>query len=274
MNAPPFGMHGGRAKAVEFDHVAKTWPRKNDVGTQAIAEVSFGIETGEFVSIVGPSGCGKSTLLNMAAGFITPTSGEVRVYGGPVTGIPERLGYIFQKDTCLPWCTVRQNIAVGMRFTGVARARIDQKIEQLLTLTNLAAFAHHYPYQLSGGMRRRVNLAMSLACEPKVLLLDEPFGALDTHTKTHLHNQLLQIKRELGQTIVLVTHDLDEAVTLSDRIVALSSAPSRVALIEPVEIPHPRDVFTVRETEQFSRHFLRVWRILGREFKSVAPENH
>src|SRR5262249_52170728 len=151
-----------------------------NIGTKAIADVSFAIGPGEFVSIVGPSGCGKSTLLNMVAGFVAPTSGHVRVNNEPVKGIPKKLGYIFQKDTCLPWCTVRQNIAVGMRFMKAGRGQIMRKTEHLLVLTNLTAFANHYPYQLPGGMRRRVNLAMSLACEPKVLLLDEPFGALDT----------------------------------------------------------------------------------------------
>ena len=161
-----------------------------------MGEVSLAIGAGEFVSIVGPSGCGKSTLLNMIAGFLPPTAGEIRVDGQRVNGqVPPRLGYIFQKDTLLPWFSVRKNVALGLKFQGVAPDRIASRVAELLELGHLADFADAYPHQLSGGMRRRVALLMSLAVEPRILLLDEPFGALDTHTKTHLHRELIEIWR-------------------------------------------------------------------------------
>jgi NitT/TauT family transport system ATP-binding protein len=257
--------------AINCENLAKVYFAKGRE-TWAIGDVSLRIQPGEFVSIVGPSGCGKSTLLNIIAGFLPPSSGMVGVNGTPVQGIPEGLGYIFQKDTVLPWYTVRQNIGVGMSFRRASRSEIATKTESLLALANLSSFSEHYPYQLSGGMRRRVNLLMSLACDPKVLLLDEPFGALDTHTKTHLHQVLIEIWRKLGQTIVLVTHDLDEAVTLSDRVIVLSRPPSRVLLDEPITMPHPRDVFAVRQTEAFSRHFHNIWSVLGEEFRSTSSD--
>jgi NitT/TauT family transport system ATP-binding protein len=237
----------------------------------AIGSVSIVIEPGQFVSIVGPSGCGKSTLLNLIAGFITPTAGTVIVSGAPVTSqIPQNLGYIFQKDTLLPWFTVHQNIAVGPRFRGRDPRAIEQRVAELLEIAKLSKWADAYPHQLSGGMRRRVALLMSLACDPQILLLDEPFGALDTHTKTHLHKELLEIWSRSKQTMVLVTHDLDEAITLSNRVVVLSSPPSRVLLDEIITIPHPRDVFSVRESQEFLDHYHSIWQILGREFRHSA----
>jgi NitT/TauT family transport system ATP-binding protein len=143
-------------------------------------------------------------------------------------------------------------------------------VAELLQLGHLEGFGNAYPHQLSGGMRRRVALLMSLAVEPRILLLDEPFGALDTHTKTHLHKELMEIWRKLGQTVVMVTHDLDEAITLSDRVIVLSSPPSTVLLDEPILIPHPRDVFTLRETAAFVSHFQRIWSVLGRQFRNAA----
>jgi NitT/TauT family transport system ATP-binding protein len=257
---------------IEVDRVGQVYLTKTRE-IWAIGEVSTTIRKGEFVSIVGPSGCGKSTLLNIMAGFIAPTRGEVRVGGVKVDRkIPAGLGYIFQKDTVLAWYRVRDNIALGLRYRGARADEINAKVESLLALGNLQGFGDVYPYQLSGGMRRRVALLMTLACDPSILLLDEPFGALDTHTKTLLHRELIDIWRKMGQTIVLVTHDLDEAVTLSDRVIVLSTPPSRVILDHRVDIPHPRDVFTVRESEAFAHHFQTIWRVLGEQFKHAGVE--
>jgi NitT/TauT family transport system ATP-binding protein len=223
------------------------------------------------VSIVAPPGCGKSTLLTMKTGFLPPTTGRIVVDGRGVDGqVPPALGYIFQKDTLLPWFSVRKNVALGLKFQGVPAARIASRVAELLELGHLTAFADAFPHQLSGGMRRRVALLMSLAVEPRILLLDEPFGALDTHTKTHLHRELMEIWRKLGQTVVLVTHDLDEAILLSDRVVVLSGPPSRVLLDERIAIPHPRDVFTLRETPQFVTHVQSLWSVLGQQFRAAA----
>ena len=198
----------------------------------------------------------------------------MRVGGVKVEGrIPPGLGYIFQKDTVLPWYRVRDNIALGLRYRGKSAKEVEDKVAALLALGNLQGFGDVYPHQLSGGMRRRVALLMTLACDPRILLLDEPFGALDTHTKTLLHKELIEIWRKMRQTIVLVTHNLDEAVTLSDRVLVLSSAPSRILLDHRVDIPHPRDVFTVRETPAFAHHFGTLWKVLGEQFKQTGVED-
>ncbi|MEO6984254.1 MAG: ABC transporter ATP-binding protein [Paralcaligenes sp.] len=255
---------------IDLKNVGKTY-QTDEASTWAIGDVSLHIASGEFVSIVGPSGCGKSTLLNMIAGFLAPTSGSITVDGQAVEGrIHPSLGYIFQKDTLLPWYTVQKNVALGLRFQGVPEERVRSRVAELLELGHLSPFASSYPYQLSGGMRRRVALLMSLAVEPRILLLDEPFGALDTHTKTHLHRELMDIWRKLGQTAVMVTHDLDEAITLSDRVIVLSSPPSHVLQDERIHIAHPRDVFSLRETPQFLAHFQSIWSVLGQQFRAVA----
>jgi NitT/TauT family transport system ATP-binding protein len=260
---------------IELDGISKVYgsgPQR----VPAIGHVSFSVEAGEFVSIVGPSGCGKSTILNMIAGFLPPTSGSVTVAGVPVTPgkVPPGLGYIFQKDTVLPWLTVGDNIGLGLRYRGKPRAEIDRKVKDLLAMAGLSGYDSLYPHQLSGGMRQRVALLMTLACDPTVLLLDEPFGALDTHTKIVLHKELLDIWRRLKQTIVMVTHDLDEAVTLSERVIVLSSPPSQIVLDHKVTIPHPRDVFSVREQESFARNVQAVWHVLGDEFRRNQAFDH
>ncbi len=256
---------------IEIEHLAKVYLTRTKK-VWAIGDVSFRVNKGEFVSLVGPSGCGKSTILNIIASFLGATEGKIRVNGSPVKEgkIPAGLGYIFQKDTVLPWYTVRKNIGLGLRYRGVSEIRIEEKIDSLLQLAGLHGYGDVYPHQLSGGMRQRVALLMTLACEPQILLLDEPFGALDTHTKVLLHRELLDIWGKLGQTVVLVTHDLDEAISLSDRVIVLSSPPSSVILDHKVDIPRPRDVFTIRETEAFAEHSKVVWRVLGREFKHTG----
>ncbi len=257
---------------IEIDRVGQVYLTKTRE-IWAIGEISATIGAGEFVSIVGPSGCGKSTLLNIIAGFTAPTTGSVRVAGAKVDRkIPPNLGYIFQKDTVLPWYRVRDNIALGLRYRGTPEGEIKAKVAALLTLGHLEGFGDVYPHQLSGGMRRRVALLMTLACDPTILLLDEPFGALDTHTKTLLHKELIEIWRKMRQTVVLVTHNLDEAVTLSDRVIVLSAPPSRILLDCRIDIAHPRDVFTVRETAAFAHHFQAIWKVLGEQFRTGAAE--
>lgn len=260
---------------IHLQGVEKTYLSKTrDV--HAIGNVTVTIHAGEFVSIVGPSGCGKSTLLHLVAGFDEPTGGDVLVDGVAVQhgSVPKGLGYIFQKDTVLPWRSVRENIALGLRYRNASSSEISQKVASLLKLGNLEGFGDTYPHQLSGGMRRRVALLMTLACDPRILLLDEPFSALDTHTRTLLHKELIGIWREMRQTIMLVTHDLDEAVTLSDRVIVLSRPPSRILLDHRIDIPHPRDVFSVRDTPEFTEHFRTIWRVLGEEFRDNAPEHN
>lgn len=255
---------------IEIDNIGKVYLTKTRE-VWAIGSVSFSVQKGEFVSIVGPSGCGKSTLLNMVAGFMSPTSGAIQVADEVVEAgrIPDGLGYIFQKDTVLPWYTVRRNIGLGLRYRHAEPRSIEQKVNALLALAGLEGCGDMYPHHLSGGMRQRVALLMTLARDPSILLLDEPFGALDTHTKILLHKELLEIWERLGQTVVMVTHDLGEAITLSDRVIVLSTPPSRVILDHRIDIPHPRDVFTVREDRRFADHFQAIWHVLGQEFRET-----
>ena len=247
--------------------IALTGVSKSYGPYRAVGPLDLAVAKGEFVSLVGPSGCGKSTLLNMIAGFLPVTTGDLQIEGRRYDGPAPFVGYMFQKDTVLPWYTVRRNIGLGPRFRGENRADIARRVDQLLTLGRLEKFANSYPHQLSGGMRRRLALLMSLACNPRILLLDEPFGALDTHTRTSLHAELVRIRAELGQTVVLVTHDLEEAVTLSDRVIVLAAAPSHILLDERIDLPHPRDVYSVREDEAFGVHHRAIWQVLGRQFR-------
>lgn len=233
--------------------------------TWAIGEITATFYKGEFVAIVGPSGCGKSTFLHIVAGFTDATKGQVIL--SEEASQRGKLGYIFQKDTVLPWYTVRRNIGLALSFLGRSQAEIRRRVDELLELAKLEQFAESYPHQLSGGMRRRVALLMGLANEPAVLMLDEPFSALDTHTKTHLHKELLEIARKLNQTVLMVTHDLDEAVTLADRVLVLGARPSTVLLDEKIDIAHPRDVFAVRQTDAFNHHYGRIWTVLGEQFR-------
>jgi NitT/TauT family transport system ATP-binding protein len=216
---------------------------------------------------VGPSGCGKSTLLHILAGLKRPDAGSVAIDGRETTGsTPSQVGKLFQEDTLLPWFSVERNIALGLGYRGVAPDEARRRVEWALTEAGLVEFRRSYPHQLSGGMRRRVALMMTLVVDPKILLMDEPFGALDTHTKTRLHASLLEIWEKTRQTIVFVTHDLMEAITLSDRVVIMSARPGRVKASYEIRIPRPRDVIKVKDSEEYLEDFREIWRILGAEF--------
>jgi NitT/TauT family transport system ATP-binding protein len=233
----------------------------------ALDRVSFEVAPGEFLAIVGPSGCGKSTLLNIVAGLKRPDGGTVSVNGRDTTGTtPREMGYLFQEDTVLPWYSVERNIALGLRYRGASAPDIRARVEWALEVSALTEFRRSYPHQLSGGMRRRVALMMTLVVDPKILMMDEPFGALDTHTKTRLHASLLEIWGKTRQTIVFVTHDLMEAITLSDRIIIMSGRPGRVKASYAITIPRPRDVIKVKDSEEYLDDFREIWRILGEEF--------
>lgn len=244
---------------------------------RALNDVSLHIETGELVALLGPSGCGKTTLLRIIAGLESADTGSVLFAGEDATAVDVRqrqVGFVFQHYALFKHMTVFENVAFGLRVKHRSQRpsedQIRRKVHDLLGLVQLDWLADRYPAQLSGGQRQRIALARALAVEPRVLLLDEPFGALDTHTKTHLHRELMEIWRKLGQTVVLVTHDLDEAILLSDRVVVLSGPPSRVLLDERIAIPHPRDVFTLRETPQFVTHVQSLWSVLGQQFRAAA----
>ena len=237
----------------------------------AVQGASFEIHDGEFVAIVGPSGCGKSTILNMIGGLVTPTAGGVEIDGVRVAGrAPRQVGYVFQKDTVFPWRTVARNIAVGLEYRGVARAEQERRVREAIGLAGLAGFEEAFPATLSGGMRQRVALMRTLVVEPEILLMDEPFGALDTHTKINLHAELLALWEARHQTVVFVTHDLSEAITLADRIVVMTRRPGRIKLVYDILLARPRDVIAIRESALYQREYSEIWHALGEELREPA----
>ena len=233
----------------------------------ALDRVSLEIRDGEFVSIVGPSGCGKSTLLGMMAGLVPITEGRIVVGGRPVHGVDARLGYVFQRDAVFPWKTVAENVGLPLLFRGVdanvARARVTDWIGRI----GLTGFEQYHPYQLSGGMRKRVALAMTMVYEPEIILMDEPFGALDVQTRNLMENDLLDIWAQSRRTVVFVMHDLEEAIALSDRVVVMTASPGKVKAVYTITLPRPRSVTEVRFHPEFGRLYEMIWKDLKDEVR-------
>jgi NitT/TauT family transport system ATP-binding protein len=232
-------------------------------GTQehlALKNVDFTAAPAEFVSIVGPSGCGKSTLLFVIAGLVPSSADVLTVLGKPVSGPGDReVGLVFQRDALLPWRTARQNVAMPLRFRDLSRKEIDETTRHWLDRVGLAKFADHFPHQLSGGMRKRVAIATCLAYRPKVLLMDEPFSALDAQTRNLMENDLLQLWQETRQTVVFITHDLEEAIGLSDRVVTMTASPGTILAEHSVDLPRPRDLLEVRFERKFTDLHAQLW---------------
>ncbi len=235
-------------------------------GYTAVRGVSLEVAEGEFVSVVGPTGCGKSTLLNMAAGLLAPSEGEVETFGAPLLGLNRRAGYMFQQDALMPWKTARDNVAVGLEARGMPRAEALAQADGWLARVGLRAFGDRYPHQLSGGQRKRVALAQTLILDPEIVLMDEPFSALDVQTRQLMENELLEIWSAQRRSILFVTHDLEEAISLSDRVVILSAGPASHIVGEfPVDLPRPRDVAEIRLTPRFVELHKLVWAALKQE---------
>ncbi|MHA4813504.1 ABC transporter ATP-binding protein [Streptomyces aculeolatus] len=228
----------------------------------AIGDVSFSVNEGEFVSVLGPSGCGKTTVLNIVAGFVNLTEGEVVVDGRAVSGPGPDRGVVFQSHALFPWKTVLGNVVFGLRMKGVPRAERDAKGKEFLELVGLGGFEHKYPHELSGGMQQRLGVARVLANEPAVMLMDEPFASIDAQTRRKLQEDLTRIFEKRHPTVFFVTHDVDEAVFLSDRIVVLSKRPSRVREIVTVDLPRPREWRTALEMPEFREIANRVNELL------------
>jgi NitT/TauT family transport system ATP-binding protein len=235
---------------------------------EAVRDVSFSVKRGEFVALLGPSGSGKSTILNMIATLIKPSGGQILIDGVPVMAgrATPNVGYVFQRDTLFPWRTVAGNIGYGLQLSGVAAAERKARIEACVAQAGLQGFEEAYPSTLSGGMRQRAALMRTLVVEPQILLMDEPFGALDTHTKIDMHDVLLRIWEREQQTVLFVTHDLGEALTLADRIILLSARPGIIKDIFEVDFARPRDAVKVRETPRYAELFQHIWHSLGEEF--------
>jgi ABC-type nitrate/sulfonate/bicarbonate transport system ATPase subunit len=235
-----------RAPKLSVEQIAMTFTRDGN-STQVLSDVNLQVAAGEFLCILGPSGCGKSTLLSTIAGFLSPTSGSVRIDGEVVTGPDPRRIFVFQERGVFPWLTVEGNIAFGI--SKLARAERDQRIAHYVQLVGLEGFEKAYPSELSGGMKQRLEVARALAVNPDMLLLDEPFGALDSITRLTMRRELLRIWEAERNTIIFVTHDIEEAVQLADRVAVMSDRPATIQGIVEIDIPHPRDISSPRYLE-------------------------
>ena len=255
-----------RPAALEFRGVSCTFVSRDAPGQRytAVRDVSLNVGAGEFVSVVGPTGCGKSTLLNVAAGLLQPSSGELRVFGEPLAGINAKAGYMFQAESLMPWRTALGNVMAGFEFRGIADARAQA--EAWLKRVGLGGFGDRYPHQLSGGMRKRVSLAQTLALDPDIILMDEPFSALDVQTRQLMENEVLALWAGARKAVLFITHDLDEAIAMSDRVVVLSAGPASHPIGEfAIDLPRPRDVAEVRTQPRFVELHTQIWEVLRDE---------
>jgi len=252
--------------AVQLEKVTCTFAAKGGGRYTAVKDVDLAIAPGEFVSVVGPTGCGKSTLLNMAAGLLRPSAGAVRVFGEPLAGVNRRAGYMFQAEALMPWRSALDNVIAGLEFRGEDRAAAREKGEAWLARVGLAGFGDRYPHQLSGGMRKRVSLAQMLILDPQVLLMDEPFSALDVQTRLLMENELLELWSADRKSVLFITHDLEEAISLSDRVVVLSAGPETHPIGDyAIDLPRPRDVSEIRLTPRFIELHDRIWHAMKGE---------
>lgn len=231
----------------------------------AVEGVDLRLEDGEFLSIVGPSGSGKSTLLKVVAGLLAPSSGVARLDGVEIADVPAHAGLVFQNDALLPWRTVAENVRFPLALKGGSRATQQARVSELLRMVGLERFADFFPRQLSGGMRKRVALARTLAHDPDVLLMDEPFGPLDAQTRIRLGGEFLALWETVGKSVIFVTHDVEEAIALSDRVVVMTSAPGRIKAEFRVDLERPRDFYEIRFDERFKALHRAIWQELSAE---------
>ena len=252
--------------ALALERISVTFVSEQEARFTAVRDATLVVRPGEFVSVVGPTGCGKSTLLNVAAGLLAPSAGTVKVDGAPLGGINSRAGYMFQSEALMPWRKTLANVTAGLEFRGVPRADAEARARDWLKRVGLGGFGDRYPHQLSGGMRKRVALAQMLILDPQILLMDEPFSALDIQTRQLMENELLELWSANRKSVVFITHDLEEAIALSDRVVVLSAGPASRPIGEfVVDLPRPRDVADIRLTPRFIELHTRIWRAMKEE---------
>jgi len=271
-NAPAKGV-----AALAFERVTCAFAGKTPGERYtAVSNTSLSVAPGEFVSVVGPTGCGKSTLLNVAAGLLAPSSGRALVDGQPLEGINSRAGYMFQADALMPWRNAIDNVTAGLEFRGIQRSAAAAHAHEWLARVGLVGFESRYPHQLSGGMRKRVALAQMLILDPEILLMDEPFSALDIQTRQLMENELLELWSANRKSVLFITHDLEEAIALSDRVVVLSAGPATHPIGEfAVDLPRPRDVAEIRLAPRFVELHEAIWRVLKDEvLKGYAQARH
>jgi len=247
-------------RAVELAGVSVAFPMPSGRVYTAVAAADLKVDAGEFVAIVGPTGCGKSTLLNVAAGLLRPAAGRVSIDGRPLEGLNRTAGYLFQQDAVMPWKTARENVALGLEIAGTPRREAHEEAQRWLTRVGLKAFGDRYPHQLSGGQRKRVGLAQVLIRNPRMLLMDEPFGPLDAQTRQIMGTLLLDLWAADRKAVLFVTHDLEEAIALADRVVIMSAGPeARIIGDWPVDLPRPRDAADVRLLPRFHELHKAIW---------------
>jgi NitT/TauT family transport system ATP-binding protein len=255
------------APALEFQDITVMFrsPGSGERYT-AVANTTMHVGAGEFVSVVGPTGCGKSTLLNVAAGLLNPSGGEVRVFGEPLPGINRRAGYMFQSEALMPWRSALDNVMVGLQYRGAKETDARAQALSWLERVGLREFADRYPHQLSGGMRKRTSLAQVLALDPDIILMDEPFSALDVQTRQLMENEVLDLWAAKRKAVLFITHDLDEAIAMSDRVVVLSAGPATHPIGEfAIDLDRPRDVAEVRTHPRFVELHSQIWGVLREE---------
>ena len=256
------------APALALADVSCTFVSRDDPSQRytAVRDVTLEVGAGEFVSVVGPTGCGKSTLLNVAAGLLLPSTGRVESFGAPLAGVNARAGYLFQAESLMPGRTARDNVAAGLEFRGASRADAAAQAEAWLKRVGLGGFGDRYPHQLSGGMRKRTSLAQTLALDPDVILMDEPFSALDVQTRQLMENEVLALWAAKRKAVLFITHDLDEAIAMSDRVVVMSAGPGSHPIGEfAIDLERPRDVAEIRGTARFIELHNAIWSVLRDE---------
>ena len=260
------GGRPGKGKAVSLGAVTVAFPVAEGRAYTAVERADLAVGAGEFVAIVGPTGCGKSTLLNVAAGLLRPAAGSVRIFDAPLTGLNRQAGYLFQADALFPWKTALENVAIGPETAGVAGLEARANAKTWLRRVGLENFANRYPHMLSGGQRKRVGLAQVLIRDPKILLMDEPFGPLDAQTRQIMGNLLLELWQADRKAVLFVTHDLEEAIALADRVVIMSAGPNaRIIGDWRVPLARPRDISEVRLEKEFHELHREIWNVLKSE---------
>jgi len=257
---------------IVFDHVEKAFD--TDSGPLSVVEdVNFQVDDGEFIALVGPSGCGKTTMMNMVAGFVEPSAGSVMLDGEPISGPSEERGVMFQDYGVFPWLSVEENIAFGLKLKAnrVSQSRRREIVDHYLELMGLVEFRHAYPKTLSGGMRQRLALARAYAVNPEILLMDEPFGALDAQTRTAMHNLLLEVLEQSSKTVMLITHSVDEALYLGSRIMVISARPSRIRRVIDVPFSYPRST-ELQDSNEFAEMRAEVRELVMREYAAQEEQ--
>ena len=257
-----------QAPALAFNGISCVFASNERAGERyiAVGDTTLHVAPGEFVSVVGPTGCGKSTLLNVAAGLLEPSSGSVEVFGEPLTGINARAGYMFQAEALMPWRNAIGNVAAGLEFRGVSEAEAAKAAGQWLKRVGLGGFENRYPHQMSGGMRKRTALAQTLILDPDIILMDEPFSALDIQTRQLMENEVLALWQAKRKAVLFITHDLDEAIAMSDRVVVLSAGPATRPIGEfVIDLERPRDVAEIRVHPRFIELHEQIWSVLREE---------